>query len=160
NDEAMVMTTGTFSDDTILATAGINDDSAFGAVVPPLYLSSNYTFAGYAEPRSYDYSRSGNPTRDQLASALAALERGAGSVITCSGLSSVDLVLALLKPGDLVVAPHDCYGGTWRLLTARAQKSAFHVLFVDQNDPRALDKGLAQEPALLWIETPRNPLMR
>lgn len=148
------------SDDTILSTAGINDDAVFGSVAPPLYLSSNYSFAGYAEPRAYDYSRSGNPSRDQLAAALAALERGAGAVVTSSGLAAVDLVLALLEPGDLVVAPHDCYGGTWRLLTARARRRAFDVLFVDQNDPQALDDAFARRPRLLWIETPSNPLMR
>jgi cystathionine gamma-synthase len=148
------------SDDTILCTAGVGHDGAFGAVMPPLYLSANYTFEGYGKPRAYDYSRSGNPTRDQLAAALASLERGAGAVITSSGLAAIDLVLNLLKPGALVIAPHDCYGGTWRLLTARAQKGALNVQFVNQNDPRAIDRALAREPALVWIETPSNPLMR
>ncbi|HEY3939102.1 MAG TPA: PLP-dependent transferase, partial [Bryobacteraceae bacterium] len=91
------------SDDTILGTAGINADGAFGAVTPPLYLSANYAFAGYGQPRAYDYSRSGNPTRDLLATALVQLERGAGAVVTSSGLAAIDLVLALLKPGALVI---------------------------------------------------------
>ncbi|HEX3809839.1 MAG TPA: cystathionine gamma-synthase [Rhizomicrobium sp.] len=148
------------SDNAILCKAGIGCDSAFGAVTPPLYLSANYTFAGYNEPRAYDYSRSGNPTRDQLGQAIAALEGGAGAVITSSGLAAVDLVLSLLEPGALVVAPHDCYGGTWRLLTARAQKKAIDVAFADQSDPDALDEIFARKPALVWIETPSNPLMR
>ena len=148
------------SDDTILCTAGVSNDGAFGSVMPPLYLSANYTFESYGKPRAYDYTRSGNPTRDQLADALAALEHGAGAVITSSGLAAVDLVLNLLAPGALVVAPHDCYGGTWRLLTARAQKGALRVKFVDQNDAGALETALAREPALVWIETPSNPLMR
>jgi cystathionine gamma-synthase len=154
------MTGAPFSDDTILCTAGVDADRAFGAVMPPLYLSANFAFEGYGKPRAHDYSRSGNPTRDKLAEAIAALEQGAGAVITGSGLAAVDLVLAMLKPGDLVIAPHDCYGGTWRLLTARAQRGAFEVLFVDQTDSLALEQAFAREPALMWIETPSNPLMR
>jgi cystathionine gamma-synthase len=154
------MTDAVFSDDTILCTAGVDADRAFGAVMPPLYLSANFAFEGYGKPRAHDYSRSGNPTRDKLALAIAALEQGAGAVVTSSGLAAVDLVLALLKPGDLVVAPHDCYGGTWRLLTARAERGAFEVLFIDQNDSKAIEQAFAHEPALVWIETPSNPLMR
>ncbi|HEX3652214.1 MAG TPA: cystathionine gamma-synthase [Rhizomicrobium sp.] len=154
------MTGAPFSDDTILCTAGVDADRAYGAVMPPLYLSANFAFEGYGKPRAHDYSRSGNPTRDKLAEAIAALEQGAGGVITSSGLAAVDLVLALLKPGDLVIAPHDCYGGTWRLLTARTERGAFEVLFIDQSDPEALEKALVREPALVWIETPSNPLMR
>lgn len=149
-----------FSDDTILSTTGVDADGAFGAVMPPLYLSANFSFEGYGKPRAHDYTRSGNPTRDELSKALAALEHGAGAVVTSSGLAAVDLVLALLKPETLVVAPHDCYGGTWRLLTARAQRGAFDVIFVDQTDPQALGQALAREPGLVWIETPSNPLMR
>jgi cystathionine gamma-synthase len=147
-------------DETILASAGIDADTAFGAVMPPLYLSANYSFAGYGEKRAYDYGRSGNPTRDLLAQTLAKLERGAGAVVTSSGMAAVDLVLSLLAPGSLVVAPHDCYGGTWRLLLARARKQQLRVILVDQNDAGALGKALSEQPALVWTETPSNPLMR
>ncbi|MBX4159294.1 PLP-dependent transferase, partial [Lactiplantibacillus plantarum] len=103
----------------------------------PLYLSSNYSFAGFDQKRKYDYSRSGNPTRDVLAETLAELEGGAGAVITATGMAAVDLPLALLEPGDLLIAPHDCYGGTCRLLNARARKGHFELLLVDQGDPVA-----------------------
>ena len=84
--------------------AGIDHDDAFGAVVPPLVLSSNFSFAGFDEKRRYDYTRSGNPTRDLLAEALAALEGGAGGVVTSTGMSAIALVLnAFLKPGDVLV---------------------------------------------------------
>jgi cystathionine gamma-synthase len=129
-------------------------------VIPPLYLSANYSFAGFDEKRAYDYTRSGNPTRDEFAAALAKLERGAGAVVTSSGMSAVDLVLSLLPGGARVLAPHDCYGGTWRLFQARARKGAIQVEFVDQNDVAAVDAALARGPALVWIETPSNPLMR
>ncbi|HYD86882.1 MAG TPA: cystathionine gamma-synthase [Vitreimonas sp.] len=147
-------------DETIACSVGINCDPAQGAVVPPLYLSANYSFAGYGEKRAFDYSRSGNPTRALLAEAIAELERGAGAVITSSGMSAVDLVLSLLPAGALVIAPHDCYGGTWRLFDARARRGSIRVRFIDQNDADAVGSALAESPALLWIETPSNPLMR
>ncbi len=148
------------NDETILAHAGIDADAAHGAVMPPIHLSANFSFDGFGGKRAFDYSRSGNPTRSQLAAALTALERGAGAVVTSSGMAAVDLVVNLLPAGALVVAPHDCYGGTWRLLKAHEKKGALGVLLVDQADPDALASALAQDPALVWIETPSNPLMR
>lgn len=147
-------------DETIACGVGINDDTAHGAVAPPLYLSANYSFSGYGEKRKFDYSRTGNPTRATLGDAIAQLERGAGAVVTSSGMSAVDLVLSLLPAGAFVIAPHDCYGGTWRLFDARARKGAIKVEFIDQNDADALGEALSRKPALLWIETPSNPLMR
>jgi len=141
--------------------AGLESDRQFGAVVPPIYLSTNFAFDGYRKPRSqYDYTRSGNPTRDQLGGALAELEGGAGSVVTCTGLAAVTLVLAALPSGARVLAPHDCYGGTFRLLAAYARQGNLAVDFVDQNDAQALAAALALEPDLVWIETPSNPLLR
>jgi cystathionine gamma-synthase len=147
-------------DETIACSIGVDDDVAHGAVMPPLHLSANYSFAGFAEKRAYDYTRSGNPTRSQLADAIAKLECGAGAVITSSGMAAVDLVLSLLESGARIVAPHDCYGGTWRLFQARARKRAIEVAFVDQSDADAVGEVLSGRPALLWIETPSNPLMR
>ncbi|NII56537.1 cystathionine gamma-synthase [Luteibacter sp. SG786] len=140
--------------------AGIECDTQHGAVVPPLHLSTNYTFEGFGRKRAYDYSRSGNPTRDLLAEALAELEEGAGAVVTGTGMSAVALALELVPAGALVLAAHDCYGGTWRLLDAWARKGRFQVRFVDFTDPAALADGLAARPALVWIETPSNPLLR
>lgn len=140
--------------------AGIESDSQHGAVVPPLHLSTNYTFEGFGKKRQYDYSRSGNPTRDQLGAALADLEEGVTGVITASGMAAVALVLELVPAGSLVLAAHDCYGGTWRLLDAWAKKGRFRVLFADLTDPAALADALAQRPALVWVETPSNPLLR
>lgn len=147
-------------DETIACSVGIDDDSSFGAVTPPIHLSANYSFAGFREPRAYDYSRSGNPTRDQLAEALTKLERGAGAIVTSSGMSAIHLVLSLVPTGGLVVAPHDCYGGTWRLLRALSQRNVIDVAFADLSDPEALAKVFARRPFLVWVETPSNPLMR
>ncbi|MGH9807271.1 MAG: cystathionine gamma-synthase [Terriglobia bacterium] len=145
---------------TVAATLGVGTDSAFGAVVPPLYLSSSFAFARFEMSRGYDYSRTANPTRDLLGGMLAKLEGGAGAVVTSSGMAAIDLVLATLTAADLVIAPHDCYGGTYRLLTARAAKGQFKLLLIDQNDSVALDGALKKAPALVLLETPSNPLMR
>ncbi len=140
--------------------AGIESDTQHGAVVPPLHLSTNYTFEGFGRKRAYDYSRSGNPTRDQLGAALADLEEGAGAVVTASGMAAVALVLELVPANGLVVAAHDCYGGTWRLLDAWSKKGRFRVDFVDLTDPVKLAEALAHRPDLVWVETPSNPLLR
>jgi cystathionine gamma-synthase len=141
--------------------AGIDRDVAFGAVTPPLVLSSTFSFAGFNQKRSYDYTRCGNPTRDLLAEALAELEGGAGGVITATGMGGVSLLLhALLQPGDVLVVPHDCYGGSWRLFNALANKGAFTLVTCDLTDAQALAASLAQQPKLVWIETPSNPLLR
>jgi cystathionine gamma-synthase len=140
--------------------ASLESDTQHGAVVPPLHLSSTYTFAGLGEKRQYDYSRSGNPTRDSLAGALTELEGGAGTVITSSGMAALNLVLQLLQPGDLLVAPHNCYGGTYRLFDSLAAKGHFEVLFVDQTDARAIRAACARQPRMLLVETPSNPLLQ
>lgn len=140
--------------------AGIESDTQHGAVVPALHLSTNYSFEGFGRKRAYDYSRSGNPTRDLLGEALADLEQGAGAVVTASGMAAVALTLELVPAGATVLAAHDCYGGTWRLLDAWAKKGRFKVEFADLTDSVALAAGLARKPALVWVETPSNPLLR
>jgi cystathionine gamma-synthase len=140
--------------------AGLESDAQHGSVVPPIYLSTNFAFEGFRQPRQYDYTRSGNPTRDQLARALADLEGGAGAVVTCTGLAAITLILATLPAGARVVAPFDCYGGTYRLLAALEKKGNVVVDFIDQSDAAGLAAALARKPALVWIETPSNPLLR
>jgi cystathionine gamma-synthase len=140
--------------------AGLTSDTQHGAVVPPIHLSSNFSFAGFDHKRPYDYTRSGNPTRSLLANALAELEEGAGAVVTSTGMSAVTLALQLLEPGDTIVAAHDCYGGTHRLLTSLAQRGHFHCHFTDLTAPGAAATIAAQTPKLVWIETPSNPLLR
>ncbi|EPR4991292.1 O-succinylhomoserine (thiol)-lyase [Vibrio navarrensis] len=146
---------------TIAVRTGIESDSQFRAVVPPIYLSTNYGFPAFGEVPKYDYTRSGNPNRGLLEQALYELESGQGAVVTNCGTSALNLwVSAFLSPNDLIVAPHDCYGGTYRLFNTRANKGDFKVRFVDQSDPAALEAALALKPKLLLIETPSNPLVR
>ena len=87
--------------------AALESDTQHGAVVPPLHLTSTFAFKCFGEKRSYDYTRSGNPTRDALGEAIASLEGGAGAVVTSSGMSAVHLVCQLLAQDDLLIAPHD-----------------------------------------------------
>lgn len=140
--------------------AGLESDTQHHAVVPPLYLTSNFAFTAFGQKGRYDYSRSGNPTRDALGAALADLEGGAGAVVTASGMAAVMLVSQLVGPNDLVVAPHDCYGGTYRLFSSLARRGVLRVEFIDQTDAAAVADALKQKPALIWIETPSNPLLR
>jgi cystathionine gamma-synthase len=140
--------------------AGLESDDVTGAVVPPIHLSSTYAFRGYGDKRAYDYSRSGNPTRDLLGNALADLEGGAGGIITGTGMSAITLVGHILPQGARIVAPHDCYGGTFRLFTAWNKRNELKVDFVRYGEPGELDAALAQKTDLLWIETPSNPLLR
>ena len=139
---------------------GIDTDPAHGAVMPPIYLSSNYTFEGFGKKRTYDYARSGNPTRQVIAEVIADLEGGAGAVMTSSGLAALDLLWQDLPGTKRVVVPHDCYGGTQRLLNARARQGLIDLVYVDQTDEAALASALSQPTALLLLETPSNPLMR
>ena len=145
---------------TKLVRAAIDRDPAFGAVVPPLVLSTNFSFAGFGQKRAYDYTRSGNPTRDDFAAALAELEGGAGALITASGMAAIALVLHTLGPDDLLVVPHDAYGGSWRLFTALARKGHFRLQLADLTDTQTLNATLAARPKLVWVETPSNPLLR
>jgi cystathionine gamma-synthase len=140
--------------------AAIDTDEQHGAVMPPIVLSTNFTFEGVGRPRHYDYTRTANPTRDALAEAIAGLEGGAGATVTASGMAAVTLVCQLLNPGDLVIAPVDCYGGTFRLLTRLSARGLFRVRFIDQAREADL-AAAAREPArLVWVETPTNPLLR
>ncbi|WP_275553220.1 cystathionine gamma-synthase [Mixta sp. Marseille-Q2659] len=146
---------------TIAVRSGLNDDEQYGCVVPPIHLSSTYNFTDFNQPRAHDYSRRGNPTRDVVQRALAELEDGAGAVMTNTGMSAIHLVCTLfLKPGDLLVAPHDCYGGSYRLFDSQSKRGAYRVKFVDQGDAEALQDALAEKPKLVLVESPSNPLLR
>ena len=146
--------------ETVAAANGIGGENGFGAVAPPIYLSSTFVFPGFEQPGRYEYSRTDNPTRAMLADTLARLEGGAGAVVAASGLAALDLILARLRRDDPVLAPHDCYAGTARLLDAHAERGHFTVEYVDQANEQRMEWALRNSLALVLIETPSNPLMR
>lgn len=141
--------------------AGIDSDTAHGAVIPPITLSATFRFGDLDTKPRYDYTRSGNPTRDVLAGAIADLEGGAGAVVTATGMAAIITVLhALIAPGERLLAPHDCYGGSWRLFSLLAAKGLFEFETCDFTDAAELSAALERRPQLVWLETPSNPLLR
>ena len=140
--------------------AGINTDEHHGAVVAPIHLSSTFSLKGFNEKRQFDYSRTGNPTRAVFGQVIADLEQGSVGIVTSTGMSSVLLICQLLSADDLVVIPHDCYGGSFRLFTHLAKRGQFKLIVVDQNNQSALAQALAQKPKLVLLESPSNPLLR
>jgi len=140
--------------------AGIEDDRDHGAVVPPLHLSSTFSFNSFGEARAHDYSRSGNPTRALLSDALCTLERGAAAVVTATGMAAITTALQLLPPGGRLLAPADGYGGTWRLFDALARRGAFELEWVDFHERAAWTRALRRPADMVWLESPTNPLLR
>lgn len=141
--------------------AGIDTDAAHRAVTPPLHLSTSYSFAGLEQRGTYDYSRSGNPTRDLFAQAVAELEGAAAACVTASGMGAITTVLhALLPAGGTVLAPADCYGGSWRLFTALERTGRLRLRLVDFTDLDAVRAAIAEQVDLVWVESPSNPLLR
>jgi cystathionine gamma-synthase len=128
--------------------------------MPPLHLSANFAFKSFGEKGRYDYTRSGNPTRDVLAETLAQLEGGSQAVITASGLAAIHLITLLLREGERMAAPRDGYGGTWRLFEQLRARRGIATDWVDWNNPAERAAALALRPRLVWIESPSNPLLR
>jgi cystathionine gamma-synthase len=159
-DSTPLLASGPIQQQTQAVRAGLECDDATGCVVPPIHLTSTFAFRAFGEKRAYDYTRSGNPTRDLLAQAIAQLEQGAGAVVTATGMAAITLVGHLLPVGARIVAPHDCYGGTYRLFEAWRRRGEMQVEFVNFGDEFAVRAALARPCALLWIETPSNPLLR
>lgn len=147
--------------ETIAVHGGLNIDKQYGSVTAPIYLSSTYNFTEFKKPRDHDYSRKNNPTRDIVQKTLANLEYGVGSVITNTGMSAIHLVCNFfLKPNDLLIAPYDCYGGSYRLFYSQQKKGHYRVKFINQNNFLDLKKIFLKKPKLILIESPSNPLLR
>ncbi|SVD12364.1 uncharacterized protein METZ01_LOCUS365218, partial [marine metagenome] len=148
------------SKNTFTVRAGLESDEQFGAVIPPIYLTSTFAFKEFGMEQQYDYTRTANPTRDALAEAVSALEGGYGATVTSSGMSAITLVTSWLNPNDYVLIPHDCYGGTFRLFSRLAQRGLLRVKYVDQSDLNLLQQTVNQyKPKIVLVETPSNPLL-
>lgn len=145
---------------TKIVQAGVGTDKAHKSVIPPLYLSSTYQIDGLDARGAYEYSRTKNPTRDELANALADLEGGIGCAVTASGMAALTLIVHLLEPDDLVFAPYDMYGRAYWLLKALSDKGHFKLKFIDCYDAAAMDDAFKEAPKMVILETPSNPVMR
>ena len=137
---------------TIVAAAHPELDPAYGSVGPAIWPSDTFEWSSPDDKPAFDYSRTVNPNRAMLIRTLSDLEGAAGGVVTNSGQSAALLSLLRLRTAARVVAPHDCYGGTYRLLEAFDRQGRIRVTFVDQTNDEAFDAALEDELALLWIE--------
>ena len=140
--------------------AGVQPDPAYGAVMPPLYLSSTFAFKDICTNAGYDYTRSGNPTRACLEDALAQLEGGSGATCTSTGMSAILVALNLLPHGSHLLCTVDCYGGTFRALEHAKKTYGLDVTYLDLADLAAVEAAIRPNTGLIWVETPSNPLLR
>jgi cystathionine gamma-synthase len=140
--------------------AGVQPDSAYGAVMPPIYQSSTFAFRDVCTNAGYDYTRSGNPTRAALEEAIALLEGGGGATCTTTGMAAVLVALNLLPHGSHLICTIDCYGGTFRLLEHAKAAYGLKVTYLDLADLPSLERAFRPETAMVWVETPSNPLLR
>ena len=140
---------------------GQRPDPLTGAIMPPIYATSTYVQSSPGVHQGYEYSRTRNPTRDALQAAVASLEGGAAGFAFASGMAASATVLELLDAGSHIVAMHDLYGGSYRLLENVRKRSAGHrVSFVDLSNPAALTSAILPDTRLVWVETPTNPLLK
>jgi cystathionine gamma-lyase len=140
---------------------GQHPDPQTGAVMPPIYATSTYVQSSPGVHKGYEYSRTANPTRDALQAAVANLEGGAAGFAFASGMAATSTVLELLDSGSHIIAMHDLYGGSYRVLENVRKRSAGHdVSFVDLTSPAALEAAIRPNSRLVWVETPTNPLLK
>lgn len=139
--------------------AGVQADSATGAIMTPIYQTSTYVQEGLGNHKGYAYSRTSNPTRDALEKNLAALENGKYGACFGSGLAAIDCVIKMLNPGDEVISTNDLYGGTFRLFRTIFEKYGIKFHFVGMTDTAAVKALVNEHTRLIWVETPTNPMM-
>ncbi|MDG2128301.1 MAG: PLP-dependent aspartate aminotransferase family protein [Fuerstiella sp.] len=139
---------------------GVHKDQQYNSVITPIYPSSTFYFNDLESTSGYDYTRSGNPTRDALNENLASLEGGVGCVTTSSGMSAVHCAMSLFNPGDHIVVPADVYGGTFRLIDQFLREKGLSFTFVDMTDLSAVSAAMQPSTKGVWIETPSNPMMK
>jgi cystathionine beta-lyase/cystathionine gamma-synthase len=138
---------------------GNEPDKTTGAVAPPIVTASTFAQNGVGKPRGYEYSRSGNPTRDRLEHAVADLERGKYGLAFSSGLGAVSAVASTLGKGDHVLLCNDVYGGTFRLFNQVFSNFGITFSRVDARDVAAVSKAVRSTTKMIWMESPTNPLM-
>lgn len=139
--------------------AGVSPDPSTGAIMTPIFQTSTYVQEGIGNHKGFEYSRTGNPTRQALEAALAELENGQYGLCFASGMSAVDTVAKLLQPGDEVVCTSDLYGGTYRLFTKIFAKYGIKFHFIGMESVAKVADYVNTKTRLIWIETPTNPML-
>ena len=139
--------------------AGVHPDEATGAIMTPIYQTSTYVQDEIGVHKGYEYSRTGNPTRQALENNLAAIEGGKYGACFGSGLAAIDAVIKMLNPGDEVISTNDLYGGSYRIFTTIFQKYGIKFHFVDMLDIDNIEEKINSNTKLIWLETPSNPMM-
>ena len=138
---------------------GQKPDIAYGSVMPPIYQTSTYAQTSPGVHKGYAYSRSANPTRSALESALASIENGEFGLAFASGLAAIDAVIKLLQPGDEVLSTNDLYGGTYRLFNDIFKKFGIKFNFIGMDNATQIESFITTDTKLIWVETPTNPMM-
>lgn len=146
--------------ETLVVHAGVEPDPLTGAVMTPIYQTSTYAQPDVAQHKGYEYSRTDNPTRTALQTALAALEDGRHALAFASGMAAIDTVLRLVKPGEHVLSGNDVYGGTYRLFDKILSAYGIDFTFVELTDLEAVAAAVQPNTKLIWLETPTNPLLK
>jgi cystathionine beta-lyase/cystathionine gamma-synthase len=144
---------------TLAVHAGQSPDPRTGAVNVPVYLSSTFELTGIGTDRGWDYSRAGNPTRDCLEEALAALEGGTSGHAFTTGMAAIAALVAMLKAGDHVICSRDVYAGTVRLFDQIVSGYGIEIEYVDTSNLKSVEKAMRPNTKLVHIESPSNPLM-
>jgi cystathionine beta-lyase/cystathionine gamma-synthase len=134
-------------------------DPAYGAVMPPIYMTSTYAQTAPGEHKGYEYSRTHNPTRTALENSLSAIENGVHGLAFASGLAAMDAVMKLVQPGDEVLATDDLYGGSYRLFTKIFEAYGLVFRFIPMRDIASVAQHITPKTKLFWVETPTNPMM-
>lgn len=139
--------------------AGLHPDPATGAIMTPIYQTSTYAQKGVGNHKGFEYSRTGNPTRQALENNLAALENGKYGACFGSGLAAIDAIVKMLNPGDEVISTNDLYGGTFRIFKTIFEKYGIKFHFTAMGEIDNIKSLINENTKLIWVETPTNPMM-
>jgi cystathionine beta-lyase len=139
--------------------AGVHPDPSTGAIMTPIYQTSTFVQEEIGVHKGFEYSRTGNPTRQALENNLAAIEGGKYGACFGSGLAAIDAVIKMLKPGDEVISTNDLYGGSYRIFTTIFEKYGIKFHFVNMLDIQNIEEKINDKTKLIWAETPTNPML-
>ena len=139
--------------------AGVHPDASTGAIMTPIYQTSTYVQDEIGVHKGFEYSRTGNPTRQALENNLAAIEGGKYGACFGSGLAAIDAIVKMLNPGDEVISTNDLYGGSYRIFTTIFEKYGIKFHFVNMLDVQNIEEKINENTKLIWVETPTNPMM-